>query len=321
MFSDMQRIWDLNHDASLINLIVCGSMYSMMTSIFRDRKEPLYNRQNRFMTIRAFRPSVLKEILAEYSHGHTNEDLLALYSVTGGVAKYVQLLVDDGALTADAIIDAVVSPDSIFISEGRSVLVEEFGKHYDTYFSILSAIASGKTRRNEIESVIGRQVGGHLSRLEDDYGIIAREMPVYAKPLSKNAVYTIRDNFFTFWFRFIFKYAHILEIGGYSQLRQIIERDYATFSGLMLERYFRAKAAEQQTFTRIGRWWDRKGENEIDIVAENEIDRTLLVCEVKRRRQNINMKTLEAKASRMLDTQPQLRGYALTCRPLSLADM
>ncbi len=321
VFSDMQRIWDLNHDASLINLIVCGSMYSMMTSIFRDRKEPLYNRQNRFMTIRAFRPSVLKEILAEYSHGHTNEDLLALYSVTGGVAKYVQLLVDDGALTADAIIDAVVSPDSIFISEGRSVLVEEFGKHYDTYFSILSAIASGKTRRNEIESVIGRQVGGHLSRLEDDYGIIAREMPVYAKPLSKNAVYTIRDNFFTFWFRFIFKYAHILEIGGYSQLRQIIERDYATFSGLMLERYFRAKAAEQQTFTRIGRWWDRKGENEIDIVAENEIDRTLLVCEVKRRRQNINMKTLEAKASRMLDTQPQLRGYALTCRPLSLADM
>lgn len=83
IFSDMQRIWDLAHTSSKINLIVCGSVYSMMTKIFRDKKEPLYNRQNRFMHIRAFKPSVLKNIMHDYAPDYSNDDLLALYSFTG----------------------------------------------------------------------------------------------------------------------------------------------------------------------------------------------------------------------------------------------
>ena len=98
VYSDMQRIWDIYSPKAHLNLVVCGSIYSMMTKIFKDRKEPLYNRQTRFMTVRPFTPVVLKEILAEYNPAHTSEDLLALYSFTGGVAKYVQLLMDAGAL-------------------------------------------------------------------------------------------------------------------------------------------------------------------------------------------------------------------------------
>lgn len=94
VYSDMQRIWDIYSPKAHLNLVVCGSIYSMMTKIFKDRKEPLYNRQTRFMTVRPFTPVVLKEILAEYNPAHTSEDLLALYSFTGGVAKYVQLLMD-----------------------------------------------------------------------------------------------------------------------------------------------------------------------------------------------------------------------------------
>lgn len=321
IFSDMQRIWDLNHQDSKINLIVCGSIYSMMTKIFRDRKEPLYNRQNRFMTIKAFQPSVLKEIMDEYNPGYTNDDLLALFAFTGGVAKYVQLLVDDDALTVERMIKSIVSEDSTFINEGKSILVEEFGKEYDTYFSILSAIAAGKTHRSEIESVIERQTGGYLTRLEDDYGIIAREVPVGAKPMSKNTVYSIHDNFFTFWFRFIFKYGHILEIGGYEHLQSIISRDYATFSGLMLERYFREKAIESKKFTGIGRWWDRKGENEIDMVASNELTRSVEICEIKRNRKNISFKLLEEKADRMLGAVGQFGGYSVSIKGLDLNDM
>ncbi|MDE6341952.1 MAG: ATP-binding protein [Muribaculaceae bacterium] len=321
VFSDMQKIWDLNHNDSKINLIVCGSIYSMMTKIFRDKKEPLYNRQNRFMTIKAFQPSVLKEIMSEYYPGYTNDDLLALYSFTGGVAKYVQLLVDDDALTVESMIKSIISEDSIFINEGRSILVEEFGKDYDTYFSILSAIASGKTHRSEIESIIERQIGGYLTRLEDDYGIITKEIPVGAKPLSKNTVYSIQDNFFTFWFRFIFKYGHILEIGGYEYLETIIMRDYAAFSGIMLERYFRQKAIESKSFTRIGRWWDRKGENEIDMVASNELDHILEICEIKRNRKNISFKLLEEKAERMLAALSLFNGYSVSIKGLDLDDM
>lgn len=321
VFSDMQKIWDLNHSTSKINLIVCGSVYSMMTNIFRDSKEPLYNRQNRFMNIKAFKPSVLKEIMMDNAFGYSNDDLLALYSFTGGVAKYVQLLIEDHAFTVDSMIDSMISADSIFINEGRSILVEEFGKDYDTYFSILSAIASGNTRRNEIESIIGKEIGGYLTRLEDDYGIIRKENPLGAKPLAKNAVYTIQDNFFTFWFRFIFKYGHILEIGAYEQLRTLIRRDYATFSGKMLERYFHEKAAESGKYTIIDRWWNRKGENEIDMIAANEIDKTAEIYEIKRQRKNINIADLNEKVKVMLPRIVALKGCRIEISGLDMENM
>lgn len=321
IFSDMQKIWDLNHSSSEINLIVCGSVYSMMTKIFRDSKEPLYNRQNRFMHIKAFKPSVLKEILHDYSPDYSNDDLLALYSFTGGVAKYVQLLVDDGAFTVDTMIEKIISPDSIFVNEGRAILVEEFGKDYDTYFSILSAIALGNTRRSEIETLIDKEIGGYLTRLEDDYGIIRKEIPLGAKPLTKNAAYAICDNFLTFWFRFVFKYGHILEIGAYGQMRKLIHRDYATFSGKMLERYFYAKAAETGSYTILGRWWDRKGENEIDLIAANEIDKTASVYEIKRQRRNINIARLEEKARVALPQIASLKDFHTDISGLDMNDM
>lgn len=321
VFSDMQKLWDLNHTSSKINLIVCGSVYSMMSKIFRDKKEPLYNRQNRFMHIRAFKPSVLKEIMHDYAPDYSNDDLLALYSFTGGVAKYVQLLVEDHAFTVDTMIDSIISSDSVFINEGRAILVEEFGKDYDTYFSILSAIASGNTRRSEIESMIGKEIGGYLTRLEDDYGIIKKEIPLGAKVSTKNAVYTIHDNFFTFWFRFIFKYGHILEIGAYNQMRALIKRGYATFSGKMLERYFFDKAAESGSYTILGRWWDRKGENEIDLIAANEIDKTAEIFEIKRQRRNINIADLDEKVKTMLPQIPQLKGCAVEIRGLDMDNM
>lgn len=321
VFSDMQKIWDLNHSSSKINLIACGSVYSMMTHIFRDKKEPLYNRQNRFMNITAFKPSVLKEILHEYAPHYSNDDLLALYSFTGGVAKYVQLLVEDKAFTVDTMIDSIISSDSIFVNEGRAILVEEFGKDYDTYFSILSAIASGNTRRPEIESIIGKEIGGYLSRLEDDYGIIKKEIPIGAKGGTKNVVYTIHDNFFTFWFRFIFKYGHMLEIGSYNQMRTLIRRDYATFSGKMLERYFYAKAAESGNYTNLGRWWGRKGENEIDLVAVNEIEKTAEIYEIKRQRRNINIAVLDEKAKTMIPQVPVLKDCSVKLSGLDLSNM
>jgi hypothetical protein len=321
VFSDMQKIWDLNHTSSKINLIVCGSVYSMMTKIFRDKKEPLYNRQNRFMHIKAFKPSVLKEIMADYYPDYNNDDLLALYSFTGGVAKYVQLLVEDHALTVDSMIDSIISADSVFINEGRAILVEEFGKDYDSYFSILSSIASGHTRRSDIESLIGKEIGGYLTRLEDDYGIIKKEIPLGAKHLSKNAVYTISDNFFTFWFRFIFKYGHMLEIGAYEQLRILIKRDYQTFSGRMLERYFYQKAVESGKYTILGRWWDRKGENEIDLIAANEIEKTAEIYEIKRQRKNINFTILDEKVNTMLPQVEIIKGCSVEALGLDMDDM
>lgn len=321
VYSDMQRIWDIYSNKAHINLIVCGSIYSMMTKIFKDKKEPLYNRQTRFMTVRPFTPSVLKEILTEYNSDHTAEDLLALYSFTGGVAKYVQLLVDAGATTKEKMLNQIVKADSIFLGEGKAILIEEFGKDYGVYFSILSAIARGKTSRSEIESVVGREIGGYLTKLENEYEVIAKKQPLFEKSSTKNVRYTIEDNFFIFWFRFIYKYSYMLEIDNYESMKAIINRDYETFSGLMLERYFRRVLIERKAYTRIGGWWDRKGENEIDIVAENELNNEATFFEVKRKAANIDIEVLKQKAAAFLRATGEFKGYDISYKALSMEDM
>lgn len=321
VYSDMQRIWDIYSSQARINLIVCGSIYSMMLKIFKDKKEPLYNRQTRFMTVRPFAPTVLKEILMEYHSDYTAEDLLALYSFTGGVAKYVQLLVDAGATTKEKMLNQIVKADSIFLGEGKSVLIEEFGKDYGVYFSILSAIARGKTSRSEIENVVGREIGGYLTKLENEYEVIAKKQPLFEKSSTKNMRYTIEDNFFTFWFRFIYKYSYMLEIENYESVKTIINRDYETFSGLMLERYFKRVLIEHRAYTRIGGWWDRKGENEIDIVAENELNDEATFFEVKRKVGNIDLELLEQKAAVFLRATGVFKGYSISCKGLSMDDM
>ena len=321
VYGDMQRIWDLYSPQSHINLVVCGSIYSMMTKIFKDKKEPLYNRQARFMTVRPFAPGVLKEILSEYNPCYTAEDLLALYAFTGGVAKYVQLLVDAGALTKAKMLDHIVKADSIFLGEGKAILVEEFGKDYGMYFSILSAIARGKTSRSEIENVVGKEIGGYLTKLEKEYEVIAKKQPLFERSATKSVRYAIEDNFFTFWFRFIHKYGYMLEIENYESVKTIINRDYETFSGLMLERWFRRVLIETHNYTRIGSWWDRKGENEIDIVAENELSGEAAFFEVKRKAENIDVDVLEKKAAAFLRATGEFKGYAISYKGLSMNDM
>lgn len=321
IYSDMQRIWDMYSATARINLIVCGSIFSMMTKIFKDKKEPLYNRQTSFMNVRPFTPSVLKEILGEYNPNYTADDLLALFSFTGGVAKYVQLLVDADATDKASMLDYIIKADSVFLGEGKAVLVEEFGKDYGTYFSILSAIARGKTLRAEIESLVGRQIGGYLTKLETEYEIISKKQPLFEKSTAKNVRYTIGDNFFTFWFRFIYKYSYMLEIENYNSVKTIINRDYETFSGLMLERYFKRQLIEQQLYTRIGSWWDRRGENEIDIIAENELNRTATFFEVKRKAVNIDLDKLEYKSAVFMRSTGEFDGYTINICALSMSDM
>lgn len=321
IYGDMQRIWDMYHTKAHINLVVCGSIYSMMTKIFKDKKEPLYNRQTRFMTVRPFSPMVLKDILAEYNPNYTSEDLLALYSFTGGVAKYVQLLMDAGAVTKTKMLNQIIKADSVFLGEGKAILIEEFGKDYGMYFSILSAIARGKTSRSEIEDVVGKEIGGYLTKLENEYEVIAKRQPLFEKSTTKNVRYAIEDNFFTFWFRFVYKYNYMLEIENYEGLKTIINRDYEVFSGLMLERYFKRVLIEGHTYTRIGSWWDRKGENEIDIVAENEFDNTVLFIEVKRNIEKFVPAMLDSKVAAFLRTTGKFSDYTITCKGVSMADM
>ena len=321
VFSGVQKLWDLYKGNAKINLVVSGSVYTLMQKIFKTKRAALYGRETAFLKIDPFRVAVLKQILDEYSSGHSNEDLLALWSFTGGVAKYVEMLVDNGAFTIDAMLDVIVREDSPFIDEGRSMLVDEFGRDYGTYFSILSAIATGRTTRNEISQAVGRDAGGYLSRLENDYSIISKAMPLFASPSAKSVRYRLTDSFLIFWFRFIFKYGFLLEIKGYDRIREIVRRDYAAFSGFALERYFREKFVESAKWTRIGSWWDRKGENEIDLIAENELDGTCVVCEVKRDKSRIDLERLQEKFAAFTKTTGRWKRANPQFVALSMEDM
>ena len=321
IFSDMQRIWDLYKENSKMNLIVGGSIYSLISKIFKDEKEPLYGRQSRFLRIKPFRTSVIKDILSSYNPDFLPDDLLTMYMLTGGVAKYVSSLMDNKAYTSDSMIVRAVSEDSPFILEGKNILLEEFGKDSAIYFSILSAIASGRNTRNEIETAVGKEVGGYLTKLEDEYNLVTKHLPVLTPNSQKNVHYELDDMFFKFWFRFIHKYNYMLEIGKYDKLREMIHRDYNTYSGHVLEHYFKHKLAEEADITRLGNWWDRKGENEIDIITENELDNRLTFYEVKRQRENISIGELKAKAEAFFTKNKIASKYDIEYKGLTLEDM
>lgn len=320
-FSSIQRDWDILHNEIKLNLVVSGSINRLMNRIFRDKKEPLYGRQTEFLKLKPFTVETLKEILSFYKSNWTAEDLLALYGLTGGVAKYVELLMDNRAYDRDAMIEVMLREESTFLDEGRACLSDEFGKDYGTYFSILSAIARGLTTRPQIENALGIEIGGFLKNLVEEYELIAKIQPLYDKPRSHNIAYGLNDNFFTFWFRFIARYSYMLEIGAHDQLKEVVRRDYEQFSGKMLERCFIELMKETKRYTRIGGWWDRKGENEIDIVAENELDKTVEFFEVKREGERISISALQEKVEAFKRATGKYGRYKVSCVGLSLANL
>ena len=218
-------------------------------------------------------------------------------------------------------IETIIAEDSSFITEGKAMLIEEFGKDYGNYFSILALIARGKTTRSEIEASIGKEVSGYLTKLEDEFSLIAKRQPLFEKTTKKNVRYRLSDNFLVFWFRFLHRFSYMTDIKAYRQLQGIVKRDYDVFSGFALESYFRSKFIESGTFTRLGGWWDRKGENEIDLIAENEIERSALFVEVKRQASRYDESSLEAKLDTFLKATGKFKNYKLSVTGLSLDDM
>lgn len=297
IYSDIQNVWDDNKDESRINLVVCGSIYSKMKMIFDDKDEPLYGRATARFKIRPFSIATLKEIMQDNNQDYTHEDLLAMYMITGGVAKYVEQLVNRRALTRDKIIRDVLSVGSYFLDEGQEMLRDEFGKDYGNYFSILSALATGETSRGEIKSYTGVEAGGYLDKLENDYGIVARRRPYLAGEKSKNVEYSISDNFLNFWFRFIYRYRSAVEVGNLEWLREKVTADYESYSGLVLERYFRQLYAETGRYNLVTNYWKKKdGKDEIDIIAVNEADKELVIGEIKRNPEKVCLTELKEKA-------------------------
>ena len=316
--SHIQDIWDKNHEKVKVNMVACGSIYSMMHKIFDNEDEPLYGRLDCRINMQPFRISVLKEVLHDHNPKYTSEDLLCLYMLTGGVAKYVAWLMDAKAVTKAKMLRWVTQAGSPYLSEGTELIMSEFGKDYTNYLSILQLIASGLTTQSEIDGAIGKNTGAYLDNLEVEYSYIHHRQPMFSKPGGRNSRWQLDDCFLRFWFRFILRNQALVEMERNDLLLEIVERGYEQYSGLVLEQYFRQKWMEEERVTLVGNYWDRKGVNEIDMIAINEIDKKAVVAEVKRQRKKLNSSELAGKVSTI---SKKLAKYEVRQIGLTMEDM
>ncbi len=321
VYSDMQHTWDAYRKKSRMNLIVSGSIYSLMVRIFQHSKEPLFGRADNIIQLSAFDLPTLKDIMRDYNPQYLNDDLLALYAFTGGVPKYVELFCDNGALSVDTMITFMVRANSPFTDEGKHLLIEEFGKNYATYFSILSAISGGINTQPEIEAALGnKSIGGQIKRLIEDYRIIVRQRPLLAKEGSQTVRYEIQDHFLRFWFNYFERHRSLIEIKNFIGLQAIVKSDYPTYSGKVLEHYFKQQFAESFQYRAIGSWWEPKDHaHEIDIVALKLEKKQAVVAEVKRQKKNFKPELLAAKVDHL--KHKLLPGYRIETLCLSLEEM
>ena len=289
-----------------------------MTKISEGEKEPLVGRATAKIHLKPFTPSVCKEILKDFNPQYTNEDLLCLYMLSGGVAKYIFLLMESGSITHTKMINYVTGISSPFLIDGKDLLISEIGKDYGIYFSILSLISSGITVQSEIDSIIQKNTGSYLSNLNKTFNVIKPVRPIFSKPESRNVRWQITDSYLRFYFRFIYSNQNLIELGQYDLLKKLILRDYKTFTGKTLEQYFTEKINEEMHLTSIGGWWDKKSQNEIDIVAVNELDKTCHIFEVKRNAKKIDYKALEEKINALTSNVP---GFEINMKGLSMDDM
>lgn len=323
-FSDLQRLWDKWRKQSKMLLVLTGSVASAMREITEGSGAPLFGRDNGKLLLRPFPTNVIKQVLADFNPQWKPEELLTLYTLAGGVPKYLELLMEAKRLTTEEMISYAVEPDSFFSTEGDVLLRTEFRREYSIYFGILERIAAGKTKRQELVSAFPSDISGQLYKLEEYFHLIQRENPVGRQIKAKNFRFVMADDYLHFWFRFIYPNLGLIQQGSTSRLVQKMLLELPDYTGRhVLERWFRTKFWESGNYTEVGPWWDAstKGENEIDIVAINPFDKEVVFAEVKRRKENLNLQLLKQKSFAFLAQNPACSKYAVRYEALSMEDM
>ncbi|CAD5245024.1 ATP-binding protein [Thermococcus camini] len=270
-FSPLQELWDEKKDGSNLMLIAVGSYVGMIKRIFMDRKEPLFGRADEWMKLKPFdfwRAYGFVRSMADVNPRHFVE----FYSALGGMPRYLLYLPryyrGDSVETLGRLFFDEFAP---LREEGLNVLKLEFGRFYRSYFSILEAVSLGYVTPKEISDKTGMKpltVSKYLSELTNHYEYLVREVPVTENPLkTRKVAYKISDEFFSFWFRFIYHNYTALE----ENPDRVFERFRAEFPAFVGETYERIAREFVKRLDlgfkpeRVGRWWHR-GE-EIDVVA------------------------------------------------------
>lgn len=290
--SIMQELIDRYARKSRLFLITMGSSIGMMHRLF-DHTSALYGRRTGQLDIQPL--SVLN--LKEWFPGAPLEKIIEIYSVFGGTPKYLEEI-NPGKTIIENIKSEILSKKCILYSEPEILVKTELPDSV-TYFNILKLISEGKTRPSEIASFLTvkqTSLGYFLNVLEKDMDLIKREVLVTEEKQerSKKAIYRIKDNFFRFWFRYVYPNKSDIEIDNLDIIFEKISRDLNSFIGRSFEDVCKEILLKLNrtpsipfVFSKIGLWWGfyRNGssrkELEIDIVTLNEITGEILFCECK----------------------------------------
>lgn len=320
-WSELQQIWDLNKNSTQLFLVMSGSVASAIRHIFGDISAPLYGRCDLFLQLQPFQPRLLKEIYRAEAPKKSSAGLITLYALTGGVARYVEMLCQDTDLSSEAMLSWVCSDASSFYrADGSIVLANEFRIEAQTYFSLLRAIATGLNSWSELCNVVPGSIGPYLARLETQFHLVKKSLPLRSKPSARGVRYSIDDPYFRFWFRFIepAKCRNLAERQDWPNLLRIVNQYWPQFIGRTLETWFLQSWQESGHWIEVGGWWDKKGEHEIDLIGINELDQKIAFAEVKRNKDKASLPLLQEKAAAFLDQNRALTSYEAQYKVLSL---
>ncbi len=296
--SRLQHIIDRQWQDSRLYLILCGSSMSFMEYQVLGYESPLYGRRTAQLKIHAL-------TYREMTRFHPNlsaQDQALLYGVTGGIPHYINKLDVEGDLDK-ALLENLFNASAYLFEEPENLLKQEL-REPAMYNSIISAIAGGAVRLNEIATKVGPESGVCTKYLKVllDLGILKKETPITEKP-GKKTVYMIDDNFFRFWYRFVPRNMSVIGAGRMRLVyEQAAKKYYPDYMGLVFEKMCREYLTRYAKnlpilLSTVGQWWGTdsktKKEVQIDIVGAPVEGNEYLIGSCKYRNEKIGVDELE----------------------------
>ncbi len=297
--STLQLLIDKNKEDSKLFLILCGSSMSYMEDKVLAYKSPLYGRRTAQLKIEPFD---FFEV-CDYLKGYSIYDKVLLYGIIGGTPQYLTMINDQ--LSVEENIKAIYLDPTSFIFEEPSNLLKQEVREPAIYNAIISAIATGATKMNEIADKVGEDTGVCAAYIKNliSLGIVKKEMP-YGENKSRKTIYSIEDNMFRFWYRFIPENISIISHGLTDLAMKKITSGFSTYMGGVFEdickQYLWKALKEGKTevgFKNIGRWWGTnpktRAQEEIDIMGEDLSENSALFAECKWTNEKVDLNILE----------------------------
>ena len=301
--STLQLLIDKYKDSSKLMLILCGSSMSYMEDHVLAYKAPLYGRRTAQMKIQPFD----FEESCQYFKSYSDEDKALLYGIVGGTPQYL-LQMSDKLSVEENIKNTFLNPMAFLYEEPVNLLKQEV-REPAIYNAIITAIATGYSRMSEISSKVGEDTNvcsGYIKNLMN-LGIIKKETP-YGEKESRKSIYSIEDNMFRFWYRFVPNNSSVIERGATDLVYKRIEAQLPDYMGNVFEEICKQYLWKQLLtgkapveFISLGRWWGndpvRKCQTEVDIMGEQDSE-SALFAECKWRNERVDSEVLEALIER-----------------------